>query len=78
QYWHINTEAFGLPALRELIREFERRNPGIKVEERYNPNAYTGLLQNLQAALAAGNPPDVGRWATSTPATPPRTCPTCP
>jgi len=32
QYWHINTEAFGLPALRELIREFERRNPGIKVE----------------------------------------------
>ncbi|SDF25423.1 hypothetical protein SAMN04488243_13523 [Thermus arciformis] len=30
QYWHINTEAFGLPAVRELIREFERRNPGIK------------------------------------------------
>ncbi|MBW6395901.1 ABC transporter substrate-binding protein [Thermus sp. SYSU G05001] len=59
QYWHINTEAFGLPAVRELIREFERRNPGIKVEERYHPNAYTGLLQNLQAALAAGNPPDV-------------------
>jgi len=56
QYWHINTEAFGLPAVRELIREFERRNPGIKVEERYQPNAYTGLLQNLQAALAAGNP----------------------
>lgn len=59
QYWHINTEAFGLPAVRELIREFEKRNPGIKVEERYHPNAYTGLLQNLQAALAAGNPPDV-------------------
>lgn len=59
QYWHINTEAFGLPALRQLIREFERRNPGIRVEERYQPNAYTGLLQNLQAALAAGNPPDV-------------------
>lgn len=61
QYWHINTEAFGLPAVRELIREFERRNPGIKVEERYQPNAYTGLLQNLQAALAAGNPPDVAQ-----------------
>lgn len=61
QYWHINTEAFGLPALRELIREFERRNPGIKVEERYHANAYTGLLQNLQAALAAGNPPDVAQ-----------------
>ncbi|AFV77372.1 ABC-type sugar transport system, periplasmic component (plasmid) [Thermus oshimai JL-2] len=61
QYWHINTEAFGLPALRELVREFERRNPGIKVEERYHANAYTGLLQNLQAALAAGNPPDVAQ-----------------
>ncbi len=59
QYWHINTEAFGLPALRELIREFERRNPDVRVEERYHANAYTGLLQNLQAALAAGNPPDV-------------------
>lgn len=22
QYWHINTEVFGLPALRELIRRF--------------------------------------------------------
>ncbi|MGC8967969.1 MAG: ABC transporter substrate-binding protein [Thermus sp.] len=61
QYWHINTEAFGLPAVRQLIQEFERRNPGIKVEERYQPNAYTGLLQNLQAALAAGNPPDVAQ-----------------
>jgi multiple sugar transport system substrate-binding protein len=61
QYWHINTEVFGLPALRELIRRFEAQNPGIKVEERYHANAYTGLLQNLQAALAAGNPPDVAQ-----------------
>ncbi|GLV48985.1 ABC transporter substrate-binding protein [Thermus sp. LT1-2-5] len=61
QYWHINTEAFGLPAVRELIRIFEQRNPGIKVEERFHANAYTGLLQNLQAALAAGTPPDVAQ-----------------
>ncbi len=61
QYWHINTEAFGLPAVRELIAEFQKRNPTIRVEERYHPNAYTGLLQNLQAALAAGNPPDVAQ-----------------
>ncbi len=59
QYWHINTEAFGLPAVRQLIAEFQRKNPGIRVEERFHQNAYTGLLQNLQAALAAGNPPDV-------------------
>lgn len=61
QYWHINTEAFGLPAVRELIRAFEQQNPGIKVEERFHANAYTGLLQNLQAALAAGTPPDVAQ-----------------
>lgn len=61
QYWHINTESFGLPAVRELIAEFQKRNPTIRVEERFQPNAYTGLLQNLQAALAAGNPPDVAQ-----------------
>jgi len=59
QYWHINTETFGLPAVRDLIAEFQKRNPNIKVEERFNQNSYTGLLQNLQAALAGGNPPDV-------------------
>lgn len=61
QYWHINTETFGLPAVRQLIAEFERQNPDVRVEERYHPNAYTGLLQNLQAALAAGSPPDVAQ-----------------
>lgn len=61
QYWHINTESFGLPAVRELIAEFQKRNPNIRVEERFQPNSYTGLLQNLQASLAAGNPPDVAQ-----------------
>ena len=61
EYWHINTESFGGPAVRELVAEFQRRNPGIRVEERFHHNAYTGLLQNLQAALAAGNPPDVAQ-----------------
>ncbi|MER3483722.1 MAG: ABC transporter substrate-binding protein [Meiothermus sp.] len=61
QYWHINTETFGLPAVKELIAEFQRENPGIRVEERFNQNSYTGLLQNLQAALAANNPPDVAQ-----------------
>lgn len=61
QYWHINTETFGLPAVKELIAEFQRENPGIRVEERFNQNSYTGLLQNLQAALVANNPPDVAQ-----------------
>lgn len=61
QYWHINTDSFGGPAVRSLIKDFEAKNPGIHVEERFQPNSYTGLLQNLQASLAANNPPDVAQ-----------------
>jgi multiple sugar transport system substrate-binding protein len=57
-YWNINTEAFGAPAVRELIAGFEKQNPGIKVESRAQ-TGYTGLLQNTQAAIAGGNPPEV-------------------
>jgi multiple sugar transport system substrate-binding protein len=62
QYWHIYAEGFGAPTVRELIRLFEQQHPEIKVEPRFSQNIYTGLLQNLQAALAAGpsaNPADV-------------------
>ena len=59
QYWHINTENFGAPALKELVAEFQKRNPNIRIEERFQQGSYTGLLQNLQASIAAGNPPDV-------------------
>lgn len=58
QYWNINTEAFGAPAVRDLIAKFESKNPGIKVEPRAQ-TGYTGLLQNAQTAIAAGSPPDV-------------------
>lgn len=61
QYWHINTDSFGGPAVRSLIKEFEAKNPNIHVEEHFQPNSYTGLLQNLQASLAAGTPPDVAQ-----------------
>ena len=60
QYWNINTEAFGGPAVKELIANFERQNPGIKVEAR-SQQGYTGLLQNVQAAIAAGTPPEVAQ-----------------
>jgi multiple sugar transport system substrate-binding protein len=59
QYWNINTENFGGPAVRELIAKFEAQNPGIKVEPRSFTNAYTGLLQGLQTSLAANDAPDV-------------------
>lgn len=61
EYWHVNTDAFGGPAVRELVRLFNERNPDIRVEERFHHNFYTGLTQNLQAALAARRPPAVAQ-----------------
>ncbi len=61
EYWHINTEAFGGPAVREIVAAFQGQNPSITVAERFQQNAYTGLLENLQTSLAAGNPPDVAQ-----------------
>jgi multiple sugar transport system substrate-binding protein len=61
EYWHVNTESFGGPAVRELVADFNRTHPGIVVSEHFQPNTYTGLLENLQAREAAHNPPDVAQ-----------------
>lgn len=61
EYWHINSQSFGGAAVAELIKMFNEKNPDIKVTEKFHPNVYTGLMQNLQAALAAGNPPAVAQ-----------------
>ena len=61
EYWHINSQSFGGPAVAELIKMFNEKNPDIKVTEKFHPNVYTGLMQNLQAALAAGSPPAVAQ-----------------
>ncbi|MDU4959622.1 MAG: ABC transporter substrate-binding protein [Sporomusaceae bacterium] len=61
EYWHINSQSFGGPAVAELIKLFNEKNPDVKVTEKFHPNVYTGLMQNLQAALAAGNPPAVAQ-----------------
>ncbi len=61
EYWHINSESFGGPTVKELVAEFESQNPGIRVNEQFQPNSYTGLLQNVQTRLAAQNPPDVAQ-----------------
>ncbi len=61
EYWHVNTAIFGGPAVKELVDRFQALNPGIKVIERFQPNTYTGLLENLQTRIAANNPPDVAQ-----------------
>lgn len=61
EYWHINTDTFGGPAVKELVGMFGEAAPNIAVAERFHPNSYTGLLENLQTSLAAGTPPDVAQ-----------------
>lgn len=61
EYWHINTEAFGGPTVKELVARFQELNPDITVTERFQPDSYTGLLENLQTSLASNQPPDVAQ-----------------
>ena len=59
EYWHVNAESFGGPAVKQLVEEFNKKNPDIEVVAKYNPDMYKGLTQNLQAAIASGKNPDV-------------------
>lgn len=59
EYWHVNAESFGGPVVKQLVEQFNKENPDIEVVEKYNPDMYKGLTQNLQAAIASGKNPDV-------------------
>lgn len=61
QYWHINSPSFGGPTVTDLVAKFEAAHPGITVIDKFQPGQYTGLAQQLQAALAAKQPPDVAQ-----------------
>lgn len=61
EYWHINSATLGAKAVEQSIARFEELNPHIKVLGRFQEGDYGGLLNNLQAALAAGNPPAVAQ-----------------
>jgi len=60
EYWHINTEAFGAAAVDELVSEFNDAHPNITVEAKFY-DGYSNLVTALQAAIAAGNAPDVAQ-----------------
>ncbi|AKX94267.1 ABC transporter substrate-binding protein [Neomoorella thermoacetica] len=61
EYWHVNSENFGGQTVRDLVQKFNEQHPDIKVVEKFQPNMYLGLMQNLQAALAGGHPPAVAQ-----------------
>lgn len=58
-FWHVYSENFGAPVIKEMVEEFNKTHDNIVVKEVYNPDMYPGLMQNLQAEVAAGNPPSL-------------------
>jgi len=55
-YWH-HWGGNRIPLMEEQVADFENNNPGICVDNVFLP--WDNRLQNLLAAIAAGNPPDV-------------------
>lgn len=56
-YWHIYPG--GSELLKAINKSFREERPNITVEVRENPVDYQALAQQVQADLAAGNPPAV-------------------
>lgn len=61
EYWHINSATFGAQAVVQAVAAFEAQHPDVKVVERFQEGSYGGLLTNLQASIAAGNPPAIAQ-----------------
>ncbi|MDR7487158.1 MAG: ABC transporter substrate-binding protein [Armatimonadota bacterium] len=59
EYWHIFSETFGGPVLRDVVSRFNESSQSVRVVERFQPGGYGGLLTALQAAIAARTPPAV-------------------
>ncbi|MGL4307922.1 MAG: ABC transporter substrate-binding protein, partial [Cetobacterium sp.] len=59
EYWHVASESFGGGTIKELVKNFNEKNSDIKVIEKFNPDMYKGLTQNLQVAIAARKKPAI-------------------
>jgi multiple sugar transport system substrate-binding protein/sn-glycerol 3-phosphate transport system substrate-binding protein len=59
EYWHVNPESAGGATVKELVEAFNASNDHIEVVAKYNPDQYKGLMQNLQAEVAAGRSPAI-------------------
>ncbi len=64
-YWHVNADTQGGKIVDELVKKFNESQDEIEVVATFNPDMYKGLMQNMQAAVAGGNTPDVVQigWA---------------
>ena len=64
-YWHVNADTQGGKTVTELVNKFNESQDEIEVVATYNADMYKGLMQNMQAAVAGGNTPDLVQigWA---------------
>lgn len=60
EYWHINSQTGGGPALTSVVDKFNAQRNGVTVRTRFN-SGYTDLIQNMQAAMAGGSRPDIAQ-----------------
>ncbi len=58
-FWHVYSENFGAPVIKEMVEAFNNSQDKIKVKEVYNADMYPGLMQNLQAEVASGTSPSI-------------------
>jgi multiple sugar transport system substrate-binding protein len=65
EYWHCNAENQGGATVEQLVQDFNAQSDTVEVVAKYNPDMYKGLIQNLQAEVAAGKAPAVVQvgWA---------------
>jgi len=58
-FWHVYSENFGAPVIKEMVEAFNASQDEIVVKEVYNADMYPGLMQNLQAEVASGSYPSI-------------------
>ncbi|QQK07192.1 ABC transporter substrate-binding protein [Miniphocaeibacter halophilus] len=65
EYWHVNADTQGGKTVKEIVDSFNKSQDKIEVVEKYNPDMYKGLMQNMQASIASGISPDIVQvgWA---------------
>lgn len=65
EYWHANADTQGGKTVTALVDNFNQSQDEIQVTEKFNPDMYKGLMQNMQAAVASKTTPDVVQigWA---------------
>ena len=71
EYLNINNEAFGGPAVAELVKLFHEKNPTIRIDAQYVEGVYAGVVQKVQAGIAAKAPPRPPSSATTCSTSPP-------